>query len=315
MQPKRIEYMYPIKKVLIGLDLSELDQTMMEFADFLADRSNVEDIHFLYIIKNLHVPQDVLKEFPDMIDKVIAEREADMREEFEKYSKTEHKAKIHFHVQSGKIADNILKFSKTEDIDMIVMGRREKAEQSGSLAQRLARRAACSLLIIPEGTTPKMDRILVPSDFSEYSELAIEEAIEIASRNNHETEIIIQNVFTVPSGYHYTGKSFEEFAEVMKKNAEKDYKRFIKGIDTKGVKIKATYSQDVNDDVTTDMIDKAREIKANAIIVGAKGRTATTAFFLGSIAERLIQLDSDFPLMVVRPKGKNAGLMEFLKEL
>lgn len=63
------------------------------------------------------------------------------------------------------------------------------------------------------------------------------------------------------------------------------------------------------------MIDKAHEINANAIIIGAKGRTATTAFFLGSIAERLIQLDNDIPLMIVRPKGKNAGFLEFLKEL
>ena len=61
--------MYPIKKVLIGLDLSDLDQTMIQFADFLAERSNVEDVHFLYVIKNLQIPQDVLKEFPDMIDK------------------------------------------------------------------------------------------------------------------------------------------------------------------------------------------------------------------------------------------------------
>ncbi|GAB3341765.1 universal stress protein [Marivirga atlantica] len=307
--------MYPIKKVLIGLDLTELDKTMIEFADFLAERSNVEDIHFLYVIKNLQVPQDLLKEYPDMIDKVIQEKENEMRKTFLDYSKTKQKAKIHFQVQNGRIADNILKFSKTEDIDMIVMGRREKAELSGSLAQRLARRAACSLLIIPEGTKPKMDKILVPSDFSEYSTLAIEEAVEIASKNDFKTEIIIQNVFTVPSGYHYTGKTFEEFANVMKKNAEKDYKKFIKKIDTKDIKVKAVYSQDINDDVTSDMIDKAREINANAIIVGAKGRTATTAFFLGSIAERLIQIDHDIPLMVVRPKGKNAGFMEFLKEL
>jgi nucleotide-binding universal stress UspA family protein len=288
---------------------------MIEFADFLAERSNVEDIHFLYVIKNLQVPQDLLKEYPDMIDKVIQEKENEMRKTFLDYSKTKQKAKIHFQVQNGRIADNILKFSKTEDIDMIVMGRREKAELSGSLAQRLARRAACSLLIIPEGTKPKMDKILVPSDFSEYSTLAIEEAVEIASKNDFKTEIIIQNVFTVPSGYHYTGKTFEEFANVMKKNAEKDYKKFIKKIDTKDIKVKAVYSQDINDDVTSDMIDKAREINANAIIVGAKGRTATTAFFLGSIAERLIQIDHDIPLMVVRPKGKNAGFMEFLKEL
>ncbi|GAA5039036.1 universal stress protein [Marivirga lumbricoides] len=307
--------MYPIKKVLIGLDLTDLDRTMIEFAEFISNTSDVEDIYFVNIIKNLQIPKEVLKEFPNMITDVIAERKTKMDETFKSIVKNELRANIHFEVLTGKIADNILSFSKHQDIDLIAMGRREKAEQSGALSQRLARRAACSLLIIPEGTKPTMDRMLVPSDFSDYSVLALEEAVEIAVRNDRKTEIVIQNVFTVPTGYHYTGKTYEEFANVMKKNAEKDYKRFIKKIDTKGVKMKVVYSQDTNDDVTTDMLDKAKEINANAIVIGAKGRTATTAFFLGSITERLIQLDADIPLMVVRPKGKNAGFLEFIKEL
>ncbi|WKK85450.2 universal stress protein [Marivirga arenosa] len=307
--------MYPIRKVIIGLDLSELDKTMVEFADFLSRTSAVEDVYFVNVIKNLHIPKDVLKEFPDMVENAITERKTQMEKQFEKFRSGEDKANFHFQVLTGKIADNILKYSKEKDIDLIVMGRREKAEQSGALSQRLARRAACSLLIIPEGTSPKMDQILVPSDFSQYSKLALEEAINIARSNQNATEITIQNVYTVPTGYHYTGKTFEEFSEVMKKNAEKNYKKFISKIDTKDVKLKVEYSQDTNEDVTTDMIDKAHEMNANAIIVGAKGRTATTAFFLGSIAERLIQLDNDIPLMIVRPKGKNAGFIEFLKEL
>lgn len=209
--------MYPIKKVIIGLDLSDLDKTMVEFADFLAKASAVEDVHFVNVIKNLHIPKDVLKEFPDMVDNVIKERKNEMEQKFEKFISGKHKANFHFNVVTGKIADSILKFTKEKDIDLIVMGRREKAEQSGALSQRLARRAACSLLIIPEGTTPKMDKILVPSDFSEHSKLALEEAINIAQLNDNSTEITVQNVFTVPTGYHYTGKTFEEFTEVMKK--------------------------------------------------------------------------------------------------
>ena len=307
--------MYPIKKVIIGLDLKDLDQTMVEFSDFLSENSTVEKIYFTHVVKNLSIPKEVLKEFPDMVENAKKEIKVKMQESFDQYTKGNYKNKVHFEVLSGKIADSILKYTKDKDIDLIVMGRREKAELSGALSQRLARRAACSLLIIPEGTTPKMDKILVPSDFSKHSVLALEEALDIAKLNKNETEIVIQNVFTVPTGYHYTGKSFEEFTEVMRENAEKEYKNFIKKFDTTGVKIKAVYSQDVNDDVTTDMLDMAREIKANAIIVGAKGRTATTAFFLGSIAERLIQLDHDIPLMVVRPKGKNAGFIDFIKEL
>jgi nucleotide-binding universal stress UspA family protein len=307
--------MYPIKKVTIGLDLKDLDKTMVEFADFLANTSAVEDIYFVNVIKNLYVPKEVLKEFPDMVENAIKDRKTEMENKVSEFSKGDQNAKFHFQVLNGKISDSILKFTKEKDIDLIVLGRREKANESGALSQRLARRAACSLLIIPEGTSPKMDRILVPSDFSDHSKLAVEEAINIARSNQNNTEITIQNVYTVPTGYHYTGKTFEEFSEVMKNNAVKNYKKFISKFDTKDINIHSVYSQDTNEDVTTDMMDKAREINANAIIVGAKGRTATTAFFLGSIAERLIQLDNDIPLMIVRPKGKNAGFLEFLKEL
>ncbi len=307
--------MYPIKKILIGLDLSDMDKTMAKFANFLSKNSGVEEIYFVNIVKNLNIPKDVLKEFPNMISDVVKERKQKMKEAFLEANEGDKKVKINFEVLTGKIADSILVFAKKQDIDLIVIGRREKEELNGALSQRLARRAACSLLIIPEGTEPKMDKILVPSDFSDYSVLAIEQAVDTAIKNEGKTEIVIQNVFTVPTGYHYTGKTYEEFSKVMRENAEKDYKKFIKKIDTKGLKFKVAYSNDINDDVTTDMLDKAREIEANAIIIGAKGRTATTAFFLGSITERLIQLDSDIPLLVVRPKGKNAGILEFIKEL
>jgi nucleotide-binding universal stress UspA family protein len=307
--------MYPIKKILIGLDLSEMDKTMAKFADFLSKNSGVEEIFFVNIVKNLQIPKDILKEFPNMISDVIKERKEKMEKAYLQNADGNKEIKINFEVLAGKIADSVLLFSKKQDIDLIVIGRREKAEINGALSQRLARRAACSLLIIPEGSEPTMDKILVPSDFSDYSELAIEQAVEMAVRNDEKTEIVIQNVFTVPTGYHYTGKTYNEFSEVMRKNAEKDYKKFIRKIDTKGLKFKVVYSHDTNDDVTTDMLDKAREIGANAIIIGAKGRTATTAFFLGSITERLIQLNSDIPLLVIRPKGKNAGILEFIKEL
>ena len=198
--------MYPIKKVVIGLDLRELDQTMVEFADFLANAPAVEEIYFVNVIKNLYVPKEVLKEFPDMVENAIKERKTEMEKKVDKFSKSGHKEKFHFNVLNGKISDSILRFTKEKDIDLIVMGRREKANESGALSQRLARRAACSLLIIPEGTSPKMDRILVPSDFSDYSKLALEEAINIARSNKNTTEITVQNVFTVPTGYHYRSK-------------------------------------------------------------------------------------------------------------
>jgi nucleotide-binding universal stress UspA family protein len=159
-----------------------------------------------------------------------------------------------------------------------------------------------------------LKRILVPSDFSDYSKDALEEAIMIANKYGN-TEIICQNVFAVPSGYHFTGKTYQEFTAIMLSQAEISYKKFIKKIDTQGVKITPIYTQDDDDDPVQKFVSKALETESDGIIIGAKGRTAATALFIGSMAERLIQSNDSLPLLVTRPKGKNAGILDYILEI
>ena len=142
----------------------------------------------------------------------------------------------------------------------------------------------------------------------------MEEAIKIA-RKYENMKIICQNVFTVPGGYHYSGKTYDEFAEIMKENAKKEYAQFMSNIDHEGIALEVVYSLDTNDNPVTDIIDFAQEHQPSAIIIGVKGRTSTTALFIGSRAEQLVQYNSKIPMMVVRPKGKNAGIIDLLKEI
>ncbi|MFA0963462.1 universal stress protein [Roseivirga sp. BDSF3-8] len=302
------------KNVLVGLDLSDLDETLMNFVSFITQSDRVEEINFVYILKEEEFPEALKSEFPDLKEKTIDEKKRIIQSEVDKYL-PDVKQKIDIIVKTGSIGRQMLNIIDIKDIDLIILGRREKSKQSGMLAQRLARRAACALLIIPEDTKPSLERILVPIDFSEYSKLALEKAIDIASVRTEKPQVLCMNVYKVPAGYHYTGKSFKEVAERMKKNARMEFKKFIHKIDKKEVPLKDLYDLDDNNDFTTNIVDVAKNKKADLVVIGAKGRTVSTAFFLGSIAEKLIQLDSDFPLLVMRYKGRNAGFLEFFREL
>jgi nucleotide-binding universal stress UspA family protein len=186
---------------------------------------------------------------------------------------------------------------------------------SGVLAQRLARRASCNLLIVPEGSVPKVQKLLVPVDFSKYSKLALETVIELSAQREDPIEVYCQNVYRVPAGYHYTGKTHEEFAEIMRNNAEKDYNKLISKIDTRGVTVTPVYSEDINEDLSSDIFDLAEELKPDGIVIGAKGRTAAASLFLGSMAEKLINKKLEYPLLIVRPRGKTAGILETLRDI
>ncbi|MDO6438498.1 universal stress protein [Cyclobacterium sp. 1_MG-2023] len=307
--------MYQIKKIIVCLDQSEMDKTLVKFAAFIAKSNQSKKIYFTNIIRNLSIPKDVLSEFPNLINNMVEERKSQMEQVVKENLDPNLKINTSFVVREGQLSKKILKLASEKSADIILVGKKTTISGSGVITQRLARRASCSLLIVPENSSPKVKKILVPSDFSDYSKDALEEAIEITEKNGGKSDIICQNVYSVPSGYHFTGKTYEEFSEIMLMHAEVNYKKFIRKIDTKGHKIKPLYTKDEDDDPVVDIINKAEEIDANLIIIGAKGRTAATALFIGSLAERLIQVNNKVPLLVTRPKGKNAGIIEYILEI
>jgi nucleotide-binding universal stress UspA family protein len=308
--------MYLIKKLIVCLDQTPLDQTMVEYAAFIARVNQTKKIYFANVIKNLSIPKEVLEEFPNLIENMINERKEAMEAVVNKHFPESLKGvSISFVVKEGNLSKKILKLAEEKSADMIIIGRKVDLPGTGVASQRLARRASCSLLIVPEGSKPRIRKLLVPSDFSDYSKDALEEAIMIAEKHGKNVEIVCQNVYNIPSGYHFTGKSYEEFRAIMQMHAEINYRKFIRKIDTKGIKITPIYTQDDDDDPVQEIVSKALEIEADGIIIGAKGRTAATALFIGSMAERLIQYNDSLPLLVTRPKGKNAGILEYILEI
>ncbi len=307
--------MYLIKKLIVCLDQTPLDQTLIEYAVFIAKVNQAKKIYFTNVIKNLSIPKEVLEEFPNLIENMINERKEAMEAMVNEFFPEIKGLAISYVVKEGNLAKKVLKLAEEKSADMILIGRKVELPGTGVASQRLARRASCSLLIVPEGSKPRISKLLVPSDFSDYSKDALEEAITIVARYGGNAEIVCQNVFTVPTGYHFTGKSYEEFTEIMKMHAEINYRKFIRKIDTKGIKIVPIYTKDDDDDPVQEIVNKALEIEADAIIIGAKGRTAATALFIGSMAERLIQFNDSLPLLVTRPKGRNAGILDYILEI
>jgi len=311
-----------INNVVVGLDHTDLDTELVQYAGFLADTTEIEHIHFVHVV-NLHLPAKVLAEFPDLEKEALAERKKELDDLVAKYYHPEHKvAYSSIIVQSSNNLKGLLEAIGKYDADLVVIGRLKKRDNTSVIIQRLARRAPCQILIVPEGTYKKIaggaqiKTLLVPIDFSEYSAMGLERALAIARRNKskNEIEIVCQYVFRLPSGYHFTGKSEKEFSEIMCNNAKESYSEFISKIDTEGVKVRIVYSRDINDDFTSDIRDLAHKIDADGIVIGSKGRTATAALFLGSFAEKLITNTTKFSLLVVRKKKDYDSILDLLKK-
>ena len=305
--------MLPIKKIVVGVDGSAMDDTLISFISFILSSSPVQEVYFMNIISS---PEDIAGiDNGAMASDLVSHQKKALQKKLDSIGEDVSKVKVELIVKKGHVLKEVLRFVTERDVDIVISGNKKASPGSGVFNMRLARRAPCSLIVIPEGHTPRLKKLLLPIDFSIHSKLALEYAVYISRSNDNKVEIICQNVYQVPTGYHYSGKSYHEFSEIMKENARKEYNQWVSQIDTEGVPVLTEFTLDDKDEFGRVIKETAMSMDVSGVIIGAKGRTAASALFIGSTAEKLVQAIDYLPLTIVRKKGSNATVLESIREL
>ncbi len=306
--------MYSLKRVLVAMDLTEMDDALIQSVVRLSEAFKLEKVYFVHIEKKLELPDEIdLKSFnADVpVDETI---EGMIDAEIKRVGGSNLKVPYAVEVIEGKPSQQILHWAKIKRVDLIVVGRKSGLKGKGTLSHKIARLAPCSVVYVPEILPGKFTNFIVPVNFTETSKLALEYAIELCSSSN-KGYIICLHVYEVPAGYHYSGKSYEEFAEIMKKNAEKKFKEWIAGIDLKGVEVRDEYILDKNDDIAQAIYNFSVRQQTSDIVIGSKGRTEAAAFILGSVAEKLADLNKQMPLFIAKEKNHNMDFFDAILQL
>lgn len=304
--------MYRFKKILAALDFSDADTAILEFLSSLKKSVEMEKIYFLHVSKGAKIPPDILEKFPNL----AADDEATKNAIKEKLQKELRESELNYELEvvQGDILEQIIRRSHEKEIDLIVLGMKKK-HRSEALLSRVLKLSHCSIAMIPEGRRQFSDlkTIITPLDFSKYSQMAIETAIEIA--RSHDAKLIAHHIYTVPSGYHTTGKSYKEFGNLMEENAQKEFDQFIQKIDVKGIKFSSRFALDKERSIGRKIIKFAREKNADLLVIGSKGRTAAASFIFGSVSEKALHHNQDIPMIIVKDKAENMGFLKAILKL
>ena len=229
--------MYRYKKLLIHLNLNEQDKTLIQYAGLISKMARSEQVYFVHVASSFDMPESLKKEYPQIVEPLdeYAQKtiEGDVNSFFSRELKTQ---KNHLVVQ-GNTLEHLLRYIKQKDIDLVIVGRDNINDSQ--LAEKLARKAPCSVLILPKNCKPQINKVFAGIDFSDYSLDTIDVATAFAVASKLES-IVGVHVYQVPIGYYKTGKSYEEFAEIMRKNAETEFNNFLAKADLKGVSVRPT---------------------------------------------------------------------------
>jgi nucleotide-binding universal stress UspA family protein len=218
---------------------------------------------------------------------------------------------VKYGIAEGALIEQLLKKIVQKDIDLVIAGKKCEDRRSSSLAEKLCRKAPCSVLLLPDNAQPKISNIVVPVDFSQHAENAMDVASAFAAAADIK-EIAALHMYTVPLGYHKIGKSYEEFADIMKNNAIESYEEFIKRCQLKGVKAVPQFILEKK--VVRGIQDAVIKIKPDLLVIGARGRRGNSGILLGSVTERLIWV-LDIPILAAKNKNEGMSILEALYNL
>ena len=123
------------------------------------------------------------------------------------------------------------------------------------------------------------------------------------------------HVYELPHAYYYPEFPRQQYIELMEKAARKEYENFIKPLDTRQIEINAVFTLKEYSYVAEHIKNEAEAQKADFVIMSAGGRSKLSTFFLGSEAERIVQMEKNIPILILKEKEKNIGLWGILTKL
>lgn len=296
-------------KAMIGLDLTEMDDILIKKTIVYLKFLGIDKCYFVHVAKNLAVPEEILKKHPELLAPGDESIEALIHDKLKKYDFPESMDIEVFAEEGSHPMDTIIRWAKIKDVDLIIMGRKEELEGSGSLAKGVAKKAPCSVLLLQEKRPPGLPkRIMIPTDFSDHTDMIYDFGERISEELG--AELVPVHLYEVPHGYSKTGKSHEEFAEIMKENSQKDFNDFIEKFNHKPLECQFVLND--GEGPGRALLAEAKRLDADMVLLGSRGKTKSAAILLGSVATRLVVVNNVLPMLIFKKKGETMGFFEAL---
>ena len=148
----------------------------------------------------------------------------------------------------------------------------------------------------------KFDRILVPTDFSDFSRPAMQYGYDIAARFGaelHLLHIVPDPAMLVPEAAAFSVETMQAQSESLVKEAE----TMLKKLPPDGWENDKPVVREVRVGAAfMEIIDYARENSIDLIVIGTHGRSGLMHILMGSVAERIVR-KAPCPVLTVKPEG------------
>lgn len=147
-----------------------------------------------------------------------------------------------------------------------------------------------------------VNKILVPTDFSEYSDLALKKAIECAATCDATIHLayVMPEVPDIFKLSKYMAKGKDQIQKELEDSCQSYFEKQLETVQDSGsVKIKIRVLSGIP---FKEILRFEEKLKPDMVVITAQGETAFEEFIFGGTASKIIRYAKCSVLLVKRPK-------------
>jgi nucleotide-binding universal stress UspA family protein len=296
--PKRIR----IKKILEPVDFSKPASAALRHATVLAKEHRAQ-IELLHVVEALSYAP-MLAVSVDM-EELREMHEAHARQELDRIAAELRRQRVRVTtvIKVGRPSAAIAERAKNDGADLVVMATQGRHFVQhlllGSVAERVVRAAPCPVLTVRAGVRPRngMRRVLTATDFSATSAAARDYAVALARGSGAELVVLhaVEPIALAGDVYGFTTSA------TMYDAVDKAARQSLAGVvaearKNRGLRVRGVL---VNGAATTSIVDAAKNLRADVLVLGTHGHSGLDHLLLGSVAERVVRT-APVPVLTVR---------------
>ena len=281
--------MITLNHILVPHDFGDTSKTAMDYAIALARMFNaVLDVLHVRDRADTIIPARFPRELYDELETTVRERLLRIT------ALDETKPSLDFHLRSGTVHAEILRFAREQQTDLIVMGTHGRGAVAravmGSVAETVVRTAPCPVLTVRKPPREYLaPNILVPTDFGVASDTALSYGRTLVHTFGGRLHLlhVMENYFMRP--IVADPRALEAAAR----------RQLGERLTTSDRDNGATAILEVSDHPATAIVEYANASHIDFIVMGTHGRQSMERLLTDSVAEHVVRTAS-CPVLTVR---------------
>lgn len=292
-----------VKNIVVGIDFSPCSLVALRQAVRLAKASRAQ-VRAIHVIDTL-VAVQTADELTALQQQIVASLLDESRAMWKDFSQRAGVPDAPFHVEINSPTAAIARHAREHKADLVVMGTHGTSpggRGTGTVASSVVRRSPTRVMLVPDSQEGPFKKVLAAIDFSATSREAFDQALNMAALDGASLHVVY--VYSPPWEHMKarpgSPESTPEFRDAYAGALKQRMSVFCEVGRPEGVWAKPEFHAIAHKNHGQGIIDTAKKLGADLVVLGTRGTTNIREILLGSTAERVVR-DAQCAILAVHP--------------